>query len=202
MRKLIRDGGASHGARELRIALIEELAALPDNDSRHLAETLRNEQRLSEPTTSDAPTRQGIFVVHGHDSELKETVARLLEKITDDPVTILHEQPDQGQTVIEKFERHARTASFAVVLLTPDDVVHSSEGAQEARARQNVILELGYFIGQLGRSRVCALYKVGVALPSDINGVLYKQVDMAGMWRTELAKELSAADIKVRWDRL
>ncbi len=147
--------------------------------------------------------RRTVFVVHGHDDALKEAVARVLERVADVDVVILHEQADGGSTIIEKFERHAQKASFAVVLLTPDDAVSSAqEGSTERRARQNVILELGYFVGRLGRARVCALRKGDVALPSDYLGVLYKAVDAGGAWKYELAKELRAAGVKVDLNRL
>jgi predicted nucleotide-binding protein len=100
---------------------------------------------------------------------MKESVARFLEKLDLRPI-ILHEQPNKGRTVIEKFEAHS-DVGFAVVLLTPDDVggLASSPDKLSRRARQNVILELGYFIGKLGRAKVCALYKEGVEIPSDIH---------------------------------
>ena len=98
--------------------------------------------------------------------------------------------------VIEKFEDHASEVGFAVVLLTADDV-GSAKGAasQNPRARQNVVLEFGFFIAKLGRNRVVALYESDVELPSDLNGVLYKP--LAGNWHTALAKELLAAGIEV-----
>lgn len=86
-----------------------------------------------------------VFLVHGHDNELKETVARFLEKIGLIPI-ILHEQASKGQTIIEKFEEHSNV-SYAIVLMTPDDVgnLKSNKGKLNQRARQNVIFELGYF---------------------------------------------------------
>jgi predicted nucleotide-binding protein/DNA-binding XRE family transcriptional regulator len=144
-------------------------------------------------------TKPVVFIVHGHDEALKEQVARVVERISDARVVILHEQADGGKTVIEKFEMHASGARFAIVLLTPDDEV--AHGA-DRRARQNVILELGYFLGKIGRSKVCALYKGPLELPSDIAGVLYKQVDSGGGWRLELGRELSEAGISVDLNRL
>jgi predicted nucleotide-binding protein len=132
-----------------------------------------------------------VFVVHGHDAGAKETVARFLQKLDLHPV-ILHEQPNAGRTLIEKFEANA-DVSFAVVLLTPDDrggpAVASYE-KQSGRARQNVILELGYFLGRLGRERVCALCEEGTEVPSDLHGVVYVPIDSSGAWRFRLAKEL------------
>jgi predicted nucleotide-binding protein len=141
-----------------------------------------------------------VFLVHGRDEAVKFAVARFLEKLGLEPV-ILHEQPNKGQTVIEKFEANS-DVRFAVVLLTPDDEGRATTGKDlKPRARQNVILELGYFIGKLRRARVCALYKEGVDLPSDIHGVIYVPYDGAGGWCLELAKELKAAGIDVDLNR-
>ena len=136
-----------------------------------------------------------IFLVHGHDQAVTSVVARFLEKLRLQAV-ILHEQPNEGQTIIEKFERHA-DVGFAVVLLTPDDVGGSAPGSDlRPRARQNVILELGYFIGKLGRPRVCALYVAGVELPSDLHGLVWVPYD-SGSWQTKLASEMRATGISV-----
>lgn len=142
------------------------------------------------PTPSEDKT---IFVVHGHDNVRKLEVARFLERTTGKTVVILHEQPHKGRTIIEKLEDHASEAGFAVVLLTGDDEGAERGGQARLRARQNVILELGFFLGALGRSRVVALYEEGVERPSDIDGVLY--VSLAGQWMADLAKELRAADV-------
>jgi predicted nucleotide-binding protein len=142
-----------------------------------------------------------VFLVHGHDGETKLQVAGFLELITGNRPIILHEQADSSQTVIEKFEAHASETGFAVVLLTADDV-GNAKGAKNLnpRARQNVVLELGFFFGALGRRRVVALYEEGVELPSDIAGVLYKP--LTGNWHTELARELRAANIDIDLSKL
>lgn len=141
---------------------------------------------------------RNIFVVHGHDESVTQTVARFLERLDLQPI-ILHEQPNLGRTVIEKFEAHA-DVGFAVVLLTPDDLgMLASAEKLNPRARQNVILELGYFIGRLGRARVCALYVEGVEIPSDIHGVLYVPYDSG--WRLKLANEVRAAGVTVDLNR-
>lgn len=149
---------------------------------------------------SSIPSTREIFVVHGHDDATKVKVARLLERLGFQPV-ILHERPNEGLTIIEKFEKHAGRASFAVVLLTPDDVgCAESDGKTKPRARQNVILELGYFIGKLGRARVCVLYTPGVELPSDILGVVYTPLDPS--WEFSVARELRAAGFSIDMNRL
>jgi predicted nucleotide-binding protein len=135
--------------------------------------------------------------VHGHDDGLKETVARFLSKLDLEPV-ILHEQPNRGRTIIEKFEEHTDVA-FAVVLFTPDDMGYPAGKPDETkpRARQNVVLELGFFMAALGRDRLCVLYKGGVDVPSDYSGVLYEEVDSKGAWRFRLATEIKSAGVEV-----
>jgi predicted nucleotide-binding protein len=82
---------------------------------------------------------------------------------------VLMEQPNKGLTIIEKFEDSADEVGFAVVLLTPDDVGGiAAQDSQSTRARQNVIFELGYFSGKLGRGKVCLLRKGIVEIPSDL----------------------------------
>ena len=136
--------------------------------------------------------------MHGHDNEAKESVARFLQKLGLEPI-ILHEQASGGRTVIEKFETYSRGVVFAVVLLTPDDIggVASEPAGFKSRARQNVIMELGYFIGRLGRMRVCALHRGSVELPSDYQGVIYVEMDHAGAWRTKLAQELVQSKVPI-----
>jgi len=138
-----------------------------------------------------------VFLVHGHDEEAKLAVARFLEQLRLEPV-ILSERPNEGRTIIEKFEHHA-DVSYAIVLFTSDDVGYAKAdpGTQRSRARQNVVLELGYFIGRLTRACVCALYKDAVELPSDLHGVLYVQMDAGDGWKLKLAKEMKAAGLKV-----
>jgi predicted nucleotide-binding protein len=166
-----------------------------------------NEITLTEPTTptparigshpGPSPGVKAAFVVHGRDHGTKEAVARFLEKLEVQPI-ILHEQADQGRTLIEKFERHASQVGCAVVILTGDDAVHAKDNSEqsELRARQNVVLELGYFIGKLGRTHTFALVEKGVALPSDIHGVLYIKLEDAN-WRYLLAKELKVAGLNI-----
>lgn len=143
-----------------------------------------------------------VFVVHGHDHGSKETVARFLGKLDLDPV-VLHEQPDQGKTIIEKFETHSEDVACAVVILTADDIASSKATPEqkELQARQNVILELGFFVGKLGRGRTFVLVEREVALPSDIHGVVYIPLDN-GEWRLRLVKELKAAGLSVDANRV
>jgi predicted nucleotide-binding protein len=166
---------------------------------------------IDEPSLEESTTRtqvkersysRRVFIVHGRDEGAKQSVARFIERLSLEPI-ILHEQPNQGRTIIQKFEDYA-DVGFAVVLLTPDDLCASnkSKKAQESRARQNVIFELGYFIGKLGRSSVCALYEEGVTVPSDYQGVLYIPLDTENGWQLKLAKEIKAAGIEIDLNRV
>lgn len=155
--------------------------------------------------TFDQPLQLGnslqIFLVHGHEDGTKQMVARFLERLGLDPV-ILHEQPNEGKTLIEKFESYS-DVPFAVVLLTPDDVgaVQSSSPTLAPRARQNVIFEQGYFIGKLGRSKVVALHRGHIELPTDLAGILYIPLDERGDWKLVLARELQTAGLSVDMNR-
>ena len=148
-----------------------------------------------------AITSSRIFVVHGWDEGAKESVARFLQKVGLEPV-ILSELPAKGQTIIEKFKSNS-DVGFAVAILTPDDAgSRSGETELKPRARQNVIFELGFFIGSLGRDRVCALTKDKPEIPSDYAGVEYIPLDDHGAWRMGLFKELRAAGFDIDADRL
>jgi predicted nucleotide-binding protein len=134
-----------------------------------------------------------VFIVHGHDEAPREGVARFLEQHGLGAV-ILHEQPNSGRTIITKFREEASKVGFAVVLLTPDDHGGKAGTKTKPRARQNVIFELGFFVGALGPERVVALVKGDIERPSDFDGVAYISLDR-GDWKTELYKELKAAEL-------
>jgi Predicted nucleotide-binding protein containing TIR-like domain/Hypothetical protein (DUF2513) len=152
------------------------------------------------PSPAAVDSQRKVFIVHGHDEAVREAVARFLEKIGFE-VIILHERVSKGRTIIEKFEANS-DVGFVVVLLTPDDIGGPKAGTQAPRVRQNVILEWGYFIGRLGRDRVCALKKGELELPSDIIGVVWEEFDAHGAWRGKLAKELSEVGFAIDWSKV
>ena len=108
-----------------------------------------------------------VFIVHGHDEEAAAKVENCIRKIELTPI-VLRAQPNKGETVFEKIERYT-DVGFGIVLYTPCDKTFESK----FRARQNVVLEHGYLMGKLGRSKVCALVKGDVEMPSDIDGIVY-----------------------------
>jgi len=175
--------------------IIAKGLAVSVQKTEHSVDVTSSVQQSSPVMTSNS---NKVFVVHGHDNEAKEMTARFLEKIGLKPI-ILHEQPSSGRTIIEKFEMYSDDVAFAIILLTPDDVggTKGDSSNQSPRARQNVILELGYFMGRLGRTRVCALHKEGVELPSDYQGVVYIPMDSAGAWKAKVAQELSQSKLSI-----
>ncbi|PZW43209.1 MULTISPECIES: TIR domain-containing protein [unclassified Pseudomonas] len=153
------------------------------------------------PATALKPAfSRKVFIVHGHDDGARESVARFLERIGLEAI-ILHEQANQGRTIIEKVVAHGEVG-FAIVLLTPDDEGCAKGGTPEPRARQNVLLELGYFIGRLGRDKVCALKRGSLEIPSDFAGVVWETMDSIGGWKQSLARELEAAGHDIDWNKV
>jgi predicted nucleotide-binding protein len=174
----------------LKSLLNERLEDLSE-DEPEIASEVVDEQSLEELSNN-----RNVFVVHGHDEGATQMVARLLEKLKLDPI-ILMEKPNKGNTIIEKFEAYSNVG-FAVVLLTPDDVGSEKKEPPDLkpRARQNVILELGYFIAKLSRKNVCVLHKGSVELPSDYHGILYVPMN-DDSWEFKLAAELKAAEFDI-----
>ena len=175
-------------------SMIEEIQEYWEDDDSESSSALRGDD------VSATATRE-VFVIHGRDNEAKQTVARFLEGLELDPI-ILHDQANQGRTIIEKLDGHAQVG-FAIALLTPDDVgrLREREDDLKPRARQNVIFEFGYFTGRLGRKRVCALVKDNVDLPSDYDGVVYIQMDDSDGWKLQLIRELRNAGFSVDANR-
>lgn len=139
-----------------------------------------------------------IFIVHGHDGELKQHVARIVEKQGIEAV-ILSEQVNQGRTIVEKFEANSEVGG-AICLFTADDMGKAKDDSSDSpRARQNVVLETGYFMGKLGRDHVVILADEGIEIPSDLSGVVYTSTSN---WKVDLLKELKAMGYAVDFNKL
>jgi len=181
----------SHPAYKLKIAkekvqnstsylerLVNKLPLLPTSD------------KIEKFQTSERNFTNVGFIVHGHNDTLKLEVARFLENDLSKRESVLHEQPSQGKTVIEKFENYSNV-DFAIALWTNDDLGKVKNGADLLpRARQNVIFETGFFIGKIGRGNVIILHENGIEIPSDYSGVVYVAIE--GNWKDTLRKEINA----------
>ncbi|QKY70285.1 TIR domain-containing protein [Lentibacillus sp. CBA3610] len=171
-------------------------------------ELFGDEEEQQESSVEIDFNEKNVFIVHGHDEAMKQTIARTVSQLKLNPI-ILSEQNDDGKTVIEKFESHASDSKFAIILLSPDDFGYKRSNSPETgafRARQNVILELGYFIGKLGRKNVIAIVKDDpssqLEVPSDLAGLIYTQFDNTDGWKLKLVKRLKSCGYNVSADDL
>ncbi len=177
----------------------------------HLLDTFIDEINLfkpeKEPSQSgvnsgkDLLSSNKVFIVHGHDNEILQSVARFVEKMGLIPI-ILHEQANEGRTIIEKFEDYS-DVPFAIVLFSPDDLGKAkNDSSLRPRPRQNVVFELGFFIGKLGRKNAVVLHNVvqNFEMLSDFQGVLFHPYQ-AG-WELSIAREMRSAGMNVDLNKL
>lgn len=156
------------------------------------------EETEGEDSENNSINNNKVFIVHGHDGELKYKVARLLEKLGLEPI-ILHEKINSSRTIIEKIEKYGSEAQAAIILFTPDDVGKAnSEDDTKSRGRQNVVFEAGYFMGLLGRNKTILIVSDrSIELPGDLSGVVY-----SGTLDFEIARELNAMGFKIDMNKL
>lgn len=140
-----------------------------------------------------------VFIVHGHDGELKHAVARMIEKQDNLKAIILSEQINPGKTIIEKIEENSDVAG-AICLFTADDLGRAKADTEEKpRARQNVVFEAGYFMGKLGRDHVVMICEDGVEIPGDLSGVVYTGKNH---WEVEMLKALKVMGYNIDMNKL
>lgn len=164
-----------------------------------LIKELENKNKEKKEMNENKKRGDKVFIVHGHDNGLKNEVARFIEKLGLE-VIILHEQPNNGNTIIEKFEKYADEIGYAIILYTPCDKGFSNKDGEKNikdRARQNVVFEHGYFIGKIGRDYIAAINKDNVEEPSDLSGILYLSYDEKGAWKNELIKEMNSVGFNI-----
>jgi predicted nucleotide-binding protein len=166
-------------------SLLSKAELIPTQDEPSITRSFENYgiSNKSKPT---------VFLIHGHDEEMKRNVQLFLTR-GDIQDIVLHEQPDKNRTVIEKLIEEGSKADYVIALLSPDDL--QDDGT--FRARQNVLLEIGYFIGKLGRERVRLLRRSDTAIPSDLVGILYENYDSDGAWKIKMAREIEASGIPI-----
>lgn len=171
--------------RNLLTTLMDEIEAFPEAI-----------EAIDEPDQSPTALYEKVFIVHGHDRLMKTEVVGLIQTLGLTPI-VLRDQPKRGRTIIEAIDHHSDVSS-AIVLLSPDDMGYSRAGKTEdarPRARQNVLLELGFFLGRLGRANVMVVHnkEPDFDMPSDYEGVIfirYDSEDEVGAWKIDVIREL------------
>ena len=182
---------------QLQTGSTEELDALAA-----YIEKRREKARQKRAAKNDGPRSNKIFVVHGHDHHARSEIEIFLRDIGLEPIVLERALNEGSPTIIEKFLKYS-DVDYAVVLLTPDDKAISERDRPrgknwEHRARQNVIFELGYFIGRMGAKRVCCVYKEGVTPPSDISNFVWQMYSQhVREIKFELVRELTKAGYAV-----
>ncbi|MBR3482515.1 MAG: nucleotide-binding protein [Neisseriaceae bacterium] len=163
----------------------------------YLEEMEENQNSLNENKDNLNMDLTKVFIVHGHNGEIKQKVARLLEKQNIQPI-ILDEQVNEGKTIIEKFEQNSNVGA-AICLFTADDTGKANkEKDDKPRARQNVVLETGFFMGKLGRERIVIIAENGIELPSDMQGVVY----INDNWEFGMLKELKNMSFEIDLNKI
>jgi predicted nucleotide-binding protein len=157
-----------------------------------------DEKQTKQETSIDT---KKIFIVHGRDEGVKAQISSLLLKMNLEPI-ILHQEANEGQTLIEKFEKHADVRA-AIILFTCDDVgKYKDDSKEEKRPRQNVIFEAGYFMGKLGRKHTIILAENGLNIQSDLQGYIYIPLDEHQRWHFEVARELKVLGFTIDMNKL
>ncbi len=139
-----------------------------------------------------------IFIVHGRNISMRDRVSALLGRLKLDYV-VLESEHNSGATIIEKFLRNSQDCGYAIILFSADDIgkINQSDAIFKSRTRQNVILELGYFLCKVGRKNIVILHEIGhdIEKPSDFDGIVYEPFDEYGAWKNKLMKEMRKAGI-------
>jgi predicted nucleotide-binding protein len=175
------------------IDVLKQLRSQPISSRDHSAKRRVSRARPQTPGGS-------IFIIHGRDHGDRDSVDLFLRELGL-ATTVIMNEPSSGRFIFEKIE-DAGQSSFAVALFTGDDKGHAvgEESAIAHRPRQNVVFELGYFCGLLGRRRVCVLKRGEMEMPSDLRGIITIPFQQSGAWKLQLAKELHAAGFDIDLD--
>lgn len=170
---------------------------MPSSDSTQVEDSAFEEDIWNDITTDGITMeKKKVFIVHGHNTIIRERVELLLTQLGYEPV-VLFKEASKSQTIIEKIESESRLCCYAIVLYTKcDEGREMGATALQPRARQNVVFEHGYMCAKLGRDHVCALMQDGIEQPGDLSGVVYIPYDEKGAWRHEVAKEMRAVGLE------
>jgi predicted nucleotide-binding protein len=184
--------------RVVQLGSAEELLAFQERYEEGAAPGIAAVPRSTAVQAKELPTMpRKVFIVHGANHGVRDRIDLFLTKELGLETVIMEEKAHGGRTLPEKFEEHASECGFAVFILTADDVVNDTKGKTLRRARQNVILEVGYFWAKLGRrDRIAVLVEDEMDLPSDLQGLGRIGITSdLGTTKERLRKELTAAGI-------
>lgn len=178
--------------------LVDGLSSFKSNEDRLLQKNIQKQIANLARTILDENKK--IFIVHGRDIQMRDKVSSLLGKLKLDYV-ILESEHNTGATIIEKFLRNAKNCRYAIILFSGDDIggLNQHDSERKVRVRQNVVLELGYFLSSVGRNNITILHDVNnhIEKPSDFDGIVYEPFDEYGAWKNKLIKEMRNSKIYV-----
>lgn len=171
-----------------------------------LARKITNDSLIGEYASPPIPIQsiqsKNVFIVHGHDTQLRTEVEMLMTQVGFNPI-VLFKEADKGRTIIEKLEGESSDVAFCIVLYTACDKGCAKDADDlKPRARQNVVFEHGMMFAKLGRERVVALLEDGVEMPGDLGGVIYKKIDPYGHWKYDIGKEMQASGLEVDLNKI
>ena len=190
----------------------EEVPKISESKARRVASEVADQVRVKHEPPTEQETPETVFIVHGRDLVFLDQVESYIFSCGIKPI-VLTKITGAEQSLLQKFFSWAGKARFAIVLLSADDIGASrlqydyeggGDKALRFRARQNVVLELGFFYGSLGWENVWVLYKPAVEVfpdferPSDLDGVIFDRVDVEGQWKEILAERLQGAGFEIR----
>ena len=171
-----------------------------------LPSTEKNTSPTQSATSVSGNLGRRIIVVSGSDDEMKKAITGALTKLSLLPL-VLCEEPSQGKKIVETFSTNYADIGFAVVLLSPDDFAYSKNEAatkRKLRPRQDVVLELGFLLGKLGRGNVLVFFRecANFEIPTDFEGINVAAFDERDSWKLALIRELSNCGLAVDGDRI
>jgi predicted nucleotide-binding protein len=141
--------------------------------------------------------RNNSLLIYGRDEAAKESLSKFIERLGLRAL-IFHEEAEGGASIVEKFGQFPNI-DFAIFLFTTGDIAPPRDKTREGQVHvsQNIVFEFGYFVGKLGQKRVCVLYREGVEIPLNYQGIVYIPIDSRGGWRLLVAKEIKEAGIEI-----
>lgn len=178
--------------------LIGGLSGFKSNDDKLLHRKIQ--KGIAALTRQILDENKKVFIVHGRNTIMRDQVTSVLGRLKMDWV-VLESEINGGSTIIEKFLENAQHCRYAIILFSADDLgkLNSENEPLKFRARQNVVLELGFFLAQAGRKNLFILHELNkhIENPSDFNGIVHEVLDDYGAWKGKLIKEMKRSGMYI-----